>query len=165
MWPMNDRKWLVRIGILVGVILAASVVADLVHHRMAPPPDFTARDLSGKPWSLAAHRGHHPLIVDFFETTCGPCRMELPHLLEAQRKYADHGLQVVLVTDEPASAVLNDPELSKLPLTILADAREAAVLYQVESIPRTLIFGADGSEIADLEGFDPKGLKAAEMRL
>lgn len=43
------------------------------------------------------------VLVDFWSTTCGPCRKKFPHLVEMHRKYAEQGLAVVSVSidEEP----------------------------------------------------------------
>ena len=58
-----------------------------------PAPDFKLETLDGKPISLAASHGK-VILLNFWATWCGPCRAEIPDLIELQNKYKDH-LQII----------------------------------------------------------------------
>jgi len=70
-----------------------------------PVPEFTLRDLDGQPISPAHWRGK-VILLNFWATWCGPCRAEIPDLIQLQAKYAGR-LQIIgLSVDEgPAEAV------------------------------------------------------------
>jgi thiol-disulfide isomerase/thioredoxin len=44
-------------------------------------------------------------VIEFWATTCGPCVQSMPHLAELQTKFADKGLQIVSISNEPLKAV------------------------------------------------------------
>jgi cytochrome c biogenesis protein CcmG/thiol:disulfide interchange protein DsbE len=62
-------------------------------------PVFQLNDLDGKPVSLAAAKGKI-VILNFWATWCGPCRAEVPDLVELQKRYADKLEIIALATDE-----------------------------------------------------------------
>jgi thiol-disulfide isomerase/thioredoxin len=57
-------------------------------------PDFTLESLEGKPVSLSELRGK-AVLLNFWATWCGPCKIETPWLVELQTQYGPQGLQVV----------------------------------------------------------------------
>src|SRR5690348_552012 len=59
-----------------------------------PAPNFTLQALDGKNVSLADFRGK-AVLVNFWATWCGPCKIETPWLVELQNQYGSAGLQVV----------------------------------------------------------------------
>jgi peroxiredoxin len=59
-----------------------------------PAPDFTLRDLTGHPVSLAGYRGK-AVLINFWATWCAPCQVEMPWFIALQQKYASQGFTVL----------------------------------------------------------------------
>ena len=69
-------------------------------------PEFTLVDLDGKKVSLADYKGK-AVLIDFWATWCGPCKLEMPWIAEFSQKYAGQGLVVLgLVTDDPGKETI-----------------------------------------------------------
>lgn len=62
-------------------------------------PAFTLEDLQGKKVSLADFKGK-AVLVNFWATWCGPCKMETPWLVELRNKYAAEGFEAVGISTE-----------------------------------------------------------------
>src|SRR5260370_656804 len=56
-------------------------------------PDFTLKDLEGRDIRLSQFKGK-VVLVNFWATWCGPCRIEIPWLIELQDKYGTRGFTV-----------------------------------------------------------------------
>jgi len=69
-------------------------VSPLMSH---PAPGFTLEDLSGKKVSLASYRGK-AVLINFWATWCGPCKIETPWLVELRNQYASKGFEVLGVS-------------------------------------------------------------------
>ena len=50
--------------------------------------DFTLKDMNGVDVNLASFKGK-VILLNFWATWCGPCRAEIPSLVELQQQYAD----------------------------------------------------------------------------
>jgi cytochrome c biogenesis protein CcmG/thiol:disulfide interchange protein DsbE len=64
-----------------------------------PAPAFTLDDLSGKKVSLESYRGK-ALLINFWATWCGPCKVETPWLIDLRNKYAGQGFEVLGISTE-----------------------------------------------------------------
>ena len=56
--------------------------------------DFTLTDMNGKSVKLSDYAGK-VILLDFWATWCGPCRIEIPHFVELQKQYGPQGLVVL----------------------------------------------------------------------
>ncbi|HWZ96813.1 MAG TPA: TlpA disulfide reductase family protein [Candidatus Dormibacteraeota bacterium] len=66
-------------------------------------PALEVSDLDGKPISLDDTKGKI-VLLNFWATWCGPCRAEIPDLIELQNKYKDQLTIIALATDEDEPA-------------------------------------------------------------
>jgi peroxiredoxin len=67
--------------------------------------DFTLTDMNGAAVALSAYRGK-VILLDFWATWCGPCKVEIPGFVDLQARYGDRGLQVIGVSvDDPIEAM------------------------------------------------------------
>ncbi len=69
--------------------------------RPASVPDLTMETLDGRTLSLAEQRGK-VVLVNFWATWCGPCREEIPYLVQLAERYPDH-LTVIGVSEDQGS--------------------------------------------------------------
>lgn len=74
---------------------SAGPVAGLIIGESAP--DFELTDQGGTTHTLKSYAGKY-LILDVWSTTCGPCQMNMPHVLELQKQYGADKLEVLLLS-------------------------------------------------------------------
>ena len=67
--------------------------------------NFTLKDLDNKDVKLSSLKGK-VILLDFWATWCGPCKIEIPWFIEFQKKYGKDGLQVVGVSTDDTLAKL-----------------------------------------------------------
>ncbi len=64
-----------------------------------PAPNFTLETLDGKKVSLSDYKGH-PVLVNFWATWCGPCKVEMPWFEQLRKQYEAQGFVILGVTDD-----------------------------------------------------------------
>jgi len=123
--------------------------------------DFTLRSVDGKTISKKDYLGQ-VLIVDIWGTWCPPCRMEIPHFLELEKRYGAQGLRIVGLNSEKTS----DPQqaerlvrnaIGSLNITYPCAVATEEILRSVPDLrgyPTTLFFGRDGSPRAIEVGYE-----------
>jgi peroxiredoxin len=111
-------------------------------------PDFTQNRPDGTPFTLSSLRGKL-VLIDFWASWCGPCRVENPNVVKVYDKYHDRGFEIVGVSlDDDRDAWLQGIEEDGLPWVHVSDiggwSNVVAKQYAVRSIPHTVLVGADG---------------------
>ena len=70
--------------------------------KLSAAPDFTLETLDGKSMRLSDLRGK-AVLLNFWATWCGPCKIEMPWFVELQNEYGPQGLQIVGVAMDDSS--------------------------------------------------------------
>jgi thiol-disulfide isomerase/thioredoxin len=112
-------------------------------HRAAP--DFTVTDLSGETVSLSSLRGK-VVLLDFWATWCGPCRMEIPSFVQFQKRYGNQGFRVLgIVTQDSPRNVPPFYRQFRMNYPVAMANAELVRLYRVNyGLPTTFLIGRDG---------------------
>ena len=136
-------------------------------NKAAPAFDLPALD--GQRVTLAEYRGKKKLVVSFWASWCGPCKMEMPALrefYERQQKHSDKfELLAISIDDERAPAERFASEM-KLPFPVLLDLHsQAANAYGVEAIPSLFIIDENGKVIYGHTGFEADLQTVLTLRL
>lgn len=111
-----------------------------------PMPAMTLTDVAtGQPIDQSGWRGK-VVLLNFWATWCGPCRMEIPDLIKLQERYRDNLVIVGLSVDEVPAEVVHAFAVSQkinYPVAIVDDQIEK-LFGGVTSIPSTFIVNPDG---------------------
>jgi thiol-disulfide isomerase/thioredoxin len=78
-----------------------SVAEDAVMAGLPAPLDFTLKDMNGIDVRLESFKGK-VILINFWATWCGPCRVEIPHLIELQQRYGDDLVVLGVSIDDTA---------------------------------------------------------------
>jgi peroxiredoxin len=129
-------------------------------------PDFTLEDLSANKVSLSQYRGN-VVLLDFWATWCGPCRIAIPKLVGLNEKYRDRGLVILAISmDDPELA--NNKYLSafkkkyKINYPVLRSTSKVALDYfgtEQMPIPTLFVINREGKVVDKHVGFAPEALE------
>jgi cytochrome c biogenesis protein CcmG/thiol:disulfide interchange protein DsbE len=122
-----------------------------------PAPDFTLATTAGELVSMSDLRGK-VILLNFWGTWCGPCRMELPDFVKLHNKYNKDGLEIVGITIRRGESIedvakfqeqwglnylllndINGNEVSEVTM-----AYSQAIGQMINGIPTTLIIDREG---------------------
>jgi peroxiredoxin len=111
-------------------------------------PEFALPALSGDTVSLADYRGKKTVVVSYWASWCGPCKVELPELREFYKRYhkVDANFEILAISiDEEEADAEKYAAAEKLPFPILFDPQsKTADAYSVEGIPTLFVIDKDG---------------------
>ena len=121
--------------------------------------NFTLKDVEGKDVKLASLKGK-VVLLDFWATWCGPCKIEIPWFIEFQNKYGKDGLQVVGVSTDDTQAKLK-PYVAQAKMNYIVlqglDRDDIQDAYgPLFGIPVTVVISRDGRICAKHVGLSSK---------
>jgi cytochrome c biogenesis protein CcmG, thiol:disulfide interchange protein DsbE len=121
--------------------------APIVGH---PAPDFELLTTGGDNYSLSAYANPDtnagvPVILNFWATWCGPCRIEMPHLERASQKYDGQVMLLAINQMETPAQIDAFAEEMGLTFPLLVDQdRVVNNRYGVINLPTTIFIDANG---------------------
>jgi len=129
----------------------------------ASMPSIVMKDLSDRDVTLAQYKGQ-VVLVNFWATWCGPCKIEIPWMIEFQKKYSSRGFTILGVSmDEDGKKAIN-PFLEKERFDV--DGQKEAMNYpillgndsiadkfgSIVGLPTSMLFTRDGKKIKTIVG-------------
>jgi thiol-disulfide isomerase/thioredoxin len=153
-----------KLKLLVGALSAVVLVAGLYltnHYWISPAvriqarssgdhpvaPGFSLTDITGKPLRLSDYQGK-VVMLDFWATWCGPCRIEIPGFIELQKRYGGQGFAVIGISMDDSSdtgTVVDFYRQLRMNYPVAIGNDRLGELYGgVLGLPTTLLIGRDG---------------------
>ena len=132
-------------------------------HLMAP--EFSLTDITGKPLKLSDFRGK-VVMLDFWATWCGPCRIEIPGFIQLQKRYGEQGFTVVGISmDDSADPVVGFYKEMQMNYPVAVGNDRLGELYGgVLGLPTTFLIGRDGRIYAKHVGATELEVFEAEIK-
>jgi thiol-disulfide isomerase/thioredoxin len=158
----------------MALFVAAIVAAGMIYFGMhmarrsgptpgltqsSPAPDFTLESLDGKSVHLSDLRGK-AVLLNFWATWCGPCKIETPWLVELQKQYGSQGLQVIGVAmdDSGKDDIAKFAKDMGVNYPVLLGKEAVGDAYGgVPALPESFFIGRDGKIVDKIIGLKGKG--------
>jgi peroxiredoxin len=123
-----------------------------------PAADFTLKDAEGRDVKLSDYKGK-VVLLNFWATWCGPCKIEMPWFVEFQRDYKDKGFAVVAVSLDEEGWEVVKPFAEDLKLNfpvVVGDDELADKFGGIAALPTTFIIDKEGKITATHTGLVSK---------
>ncbi|MHB8652505.1 MAG: TlpA family protein disulfide reductase [Terriglobia bacterium] len=135
-----NRNWIAPITMHVAQVSAMNAGGN---HPVAP--DFSLTGINGEKVNLADYKGK-VLMVDFWATWCGPCRVEIPGFVELENRYRDQGFAIVGISKDDGPDVVRDfyKEFKMNYPVALANDDVDQLYGGIIGLPTTFLIGRDG---------------------
>ena len=141
---MARIRWTVRLlalatlAVISGAVGAATTAAS-------GAPDFTLPSIDGPNLRLQEQRGQ-VVMINFWATWCGPCRVEMPHLARLYDKYRGYGFTVLAVNidEDPYKAASLAKQLGMRFPVLLDKEKKVSRLYDLSTMPSTILVDREG---------------------
>jgi len=165
------KHMLIRVSLILAV-LGTSLQADGIRATLAPIPQRTASpafrlaDAAGKFVSLSKFRDK-VVLLDFWATECGGCKVEIPWFLDFKRAYQSSGFEVVGVSMDIPYESLKDAaegwsrvtpfvQSHRVNYPILMADDAVAKAYRITALPMTYLIDRKGRVAAEYLGLVDK---------
>ncbi len=148
--PMGGAPRAVVLCLLVLVAVGSGA------EQLPPFPNFTFQGLDGASSVTVEGLRGRPLLLTFWASWCGPCRVELPELQKLHEELGGRGLALVTVNiDSSPAAARQFVERHGLKIPVYRMAQRDLARLGVVSIPTTILLDPDGRPVQLYEGYSP----------
>ena len=122
----------------------AAAVKKEKDRRIAP--DFTLKDAMGRPVKLSDYKGK-VVLLNFWATWCGPCKIEIPWFIEFEQTFKDKGFAVLGVSMDEEGWDIVKPYLERSKINyrvLIGDDMTAQNYGGVDSLPTSFLLDKEG---------------------
>lgn len=165
----RDPVVLIVVAMVVAVMLVfgfklarrsnQGVASGTAQMKSGTAPDFTLQSLDGKTVRLSDFRGK-PVVLNFWATWCGPCKIEMPWFVDLQKQYGPSGVQFLGVAMDDASPkdIAEFAASMKVNYPILIGKESVGDDYGgVQFLPETFYIDRNGKVIDKAFGLKGRG--------
>jgi thiol-disulfide isomerase/thioredoxin len=150
---------------LLVLVITLNICAAAIFNEDDKSPDFELYTLDGEAIKLSDYFGKI-VIVDFWATWCGPCRMAVPELVELQREYENELIIIGISLDQPYTQRNLKPFIKQYGINypvVLGNQEVVEAYGNIRGIPTSFIINAEGEIVNKFTGYVPKSYYVTEI--
>lgn len=138
-------NWVFPVALVLGVLMAVQWFnkPDVQVGGEGEAPDFSLRDTDGHTVSLSQFRGQR-VLLNFWESWCGPCKVEIPSINRAVRKNPQLVVLGLASDSGDLAALRSAKEDLGIEFQVLKSTGAVRALYGVRKVPTTFLIDEDG---------------------
>jgi peroxiredoxin len=139
-WLGLAKDWGLAIGVVVAAFAVWSLFATPRPVSDGPAPDFVLASVAGEEVKLSDFADDEVVVLNFWFTTCGPCRHEIPELTKFHEANPEVPLLGISVDALPLSQLAGRSKKLGITYPVLHDERSrVAADYGVRIFPTTIL--------------------------
>ena len=151
--------------LLAFFLLTVPPAAFATFQKGQAAPSLKVTTTSGQTVSLSNYKGH-VLVLDFFASWCEPCKRAIPHLIELNRKYGKHGLQILGLSLDEDRKDLNEFVMPlKLNYPVAQADEDLQSGYGLRSIPTLVLIDKKGIVVEKYMGLTDEMRKTLDATI
>lgn len=134
--------------------------------REKPAPGFTLKSIDGKTVSLSDYKGK-AVLLNFWATWCGPCKLEMPWLIDMQKKYASRGFTVLGISEDDGSTKAVSDFMVKMGVdypVLMYDDQLNKAYGGVDYLPMSYYIGRNGKVVVEAGGLISENEMEADIQ-
>ncbi|MBM3728499.1 MAG: TlpA family protein disulfide reductase [Acidobacteria bacterium] len=132
--------------LIAGMLLLGSCAAVKSANARKVAPQFELKDASGRPVKLDAFK-EKVVLLNFWATNCGPCKIEIPWFMEFEQQFKDRGFAVlgVALDEEGWEVVKPYVDKHRVNYRVMTGTESVANLYGgIDAMPTTFLIDRTG---------------------
>lgn len=153
--PESNKRFLKFSSFILSlllILLSASATAET--EKATRATNFSLQSLNGENISLDQYKGKY-LLVNFWATWCGPCKVEMPSLEALYQRFKSDKFDILAISNDMFGATVVEPYVKAhdLSFTFLLDQQlKVSYQYGVVSLPTTFLIDPKGNIIGAMHG-------------
>jgi thiol-disulfide isomerase/thioredoxin len=141
--------------LLLGLLVTAIALAGCTERREPMTVDLASVSVPPEVKKYLQTAQGKVVLVNFWATWCGPCRLEVPGFVALQKKYGAQGLRIVGLSLDDSAQTMNDfARRNEVNYPVfLVDEDTVSAWGNFDGIPTTFLFDANGKQVWVHEGY------------